>query len=166
VTVTDVPDVLADPVGTAVALITAMDPGLSREAAEQAVTGVARGRAVRRKLAAALAGRPGILTDGRSPAPKVAGDLLLALRKAGSAVISPPACAGCGRQLRTLSRLGQDWYCAPAPAGTAAARPAGGKRSSPAVTGKGSPAAPGAPTGMTATRSPSSRRSSPQRSPL
>jgi hypothetical protein len=26
-------------------------------------------------------------------------------------VISPPSCAGCGKHLRTLSRLGQDWYC-------------------------------------------------------
>jgi hypothetical protein len=108
--VTD-PDVLADPVGTAVALITGTDPGLSREAAERAVTGVARGRAVRRRLAEALAGRPGILADGRSPAPLVAGDLLLALRKAGATVISSPVCAGCGRHLRTLSRLGHYWYC-------------------------------------------------------
>jgi hypothetical protein len=111
VTVTGVPDTLADPVGAAVALITGIEPGLGREAAEQAVTGVARGRAVRRKLAGALAGRPGILADGRSPAPRVAGDLLLALRRAGATVISPPVCAGCGKQLRTLSRLGQDWYC-------------------------------------------------------
>ena len=110
-TVTDVPDVLANPVGTAVALITGTDPGLAREAAEQAVTSVARGRAMRRKLAGALAARPGILADGRSPAPRVAGDLLIALRKAGATVISPPACAGCGKHLRTLSRLGQDWYC-------------------------------------------------------
>jgi hypothetical protein len=102
---------LADPVGTVVSLITGVDPVLGREAAERAVTGVARGRAVRRRLAAALAERPGILADGRSPAPKVAGDLLLALREAGAAVISPPVCAGCGKQLRTLSRLGQDWYC-------------------------------------------------------
>ncbi len=102
---------LADPVGTAVALITGMEPGLGREAAERAVTGVAGGRAVRRRLAAALAGRPGILADGRSPAPKVVGDLLLALREAGATVISPPVCAGCGKHLRTLSRLGQDWYC-------------------------------------------------------
>jgi hypothetical protein len=79
-----VPDVLADPVGTAVALITGTDPGLTREAAEQAVTSVARGRAMRRKLAGAPAARPGILADGRSPAPRVAGDLLLALRKAGT----------------------------------------------------------------------------------
>jgi len=66
---------------------------------------------MRRKLAGALAGRPGILADGRSPAPRVAGDLLLALRKAGATAISPPACAGCGKHLRTLSRLGRDWYC-------------------------------------------------------
>ena len=110
-TVTDVPAMLADPVGTAVALITEMEPGLGREAAERAVTGVAGGRAVRRRLAGALAGRPGILADGRSPAPKVAGDLLLALREAGATVISLPVCAGCGKQLRTLSRLGRDWYC-------------------------------------------------------
>jgi len=104
VTVTDVPDILADPVGTAVALITGMEPGLGRESAEQAVTSVARGRAVRRRLAAALAERPGILADGRSPAPKVAGDLLLALREAGATVISPPVCAGCppGRPLLRL----------------------------------------------------------------
>lgn len=102
---------LADPVGTAVALIIRADPGLSREAAEQAVTEVARVRFVRRRLARALAGRPGILADGRSPAPKVAGDLLLALRRAGATAISLPACGGCGKELRTLSRLGQDWYC-------------------------------------------------------
>ena len=110
-TAADSPDVLADPVGAAVALIAAADPGLSREAAGQAVTSVAAGRSVRRRLARALADRPGILADGRSPAPKVAGDLLLALRKAGATAISPPACAGCGKPLRTLSRLGQDWYC-------------------------------------------------------
>jgi hypothetical protein len=111
VTAADVPDVLADPVGAAVALITRADPGLGRDAAEQVVAEVARGRSVRRRLAQALAGRPEILADGRSPAPKVAGDLLLALRKAGATAISQPACAGCGKPLRTLSRLGQDWYC-------------------------------------------------------
>ena len=62
---------------------------------------VAGGRAKRRKLAAALAGRPAVLADGRSPAPRVVGDLLIALRKAGATVISPPACAGCGKDLRT-----------------------------------------------------------------
>ena len=108
----DVPDALADPVGVAVALVSATEPGLGRDVIEAAVTGVAAGRAKRRRLAQALAGRPGILTDGRSPAPRVAGDLLIALRNAGATVISPPSCAGCGRHLRTLQRRGQDWYCA------------------------------------------------------
>ena len=72
---------------------------------------VAGGRAKRRRLARALLQRPLILTDGRSPAPRVAGDLLIALRHAGAVIISPPVCAGCGRQLRTLQRRGEDWYC-------------------------------------------------------
>ena len=76
------------------------------------MTSVAGGRAKRRKLAQALAARPAVLTDGRSPAPRVVGDLLIALRKAGAVMISPPVCAGCGKHLRTLQRRGQDWYCA------------------------------------------------------
>ena len=49
--------------------------------------------------------------DGRSPAPRAVGDLLIALRKAGATAISAPVCAECGKQLRTLQRRGQDWYC-------------------------------------------------------
>jgi hypothetical protein len=109
---TVIPDVLADPVGVTVGLISGIEPGLGQAAIEAAVTSVAGGRAKRRKLAHALAGRPEILTDGRSPAPRVAGDLLIALRNAGATVISPPACAGCGKHLRALQRRGQDWYCA------------------------------------------------------
>ena len=26
-------------------------------------------------------------------------------------MISPPACAGCGKDLATMQRRGQDWYC-------------------------------------------------------
>ena len=72
---------------------------------------VAAGRAKRRRLAQALLDKPSLLTDGRSPAPRVAGDLLIALRRAGAVTISPPVCAACGKQLRTLQRRGQDWYC-------------------------------------------------------
>jgi integrase len=111
VTTADIPDVLAAPVGFAVALITATEPGLAPAAAEQAVLGVAEGRAMRRKLAGALARRPAVLADGRSPALRVVGDLLIALRKAGAVVISPPVCAACGKPLRTLQRRGEDWYC-------------------------------------------------------
>ena len=118
-----IPDVLADPVGVMVGLISGIEPGLGQAAIEAAVISVAGGRAKRRKLAQALAARPAVLADGRSPAPRVVGDVLIALRNAGAVVISPPVCAGCGRHLRTLQRRGQDWYCAvcgPRPGGCAA----------------------------------------------
>ncbi len=106
-----IPDLLADPVGVVTALIAGVEPALARAEIERVVMGVAGGRAKRRRLARALADRPAILTDGRSPAPRVAGDLLIALRKAGATSVSPPACAGCGKNLPTLQRRGQDWYC-------------------------------------------------------
>ena len=53
-----------------------------------------------------------MLADGRSPAPRAVGDLLVALRQAGARSVSPPCCARCGKQLRTFQRRGQDWYCA------------------------------------------------------
>jgi hypothetical protein len=107
----DLPDVLADPVGVAVSVILGVEPGLGRAVAEQAVKGVAAGRAMRRKLARALTQRPAVLADGRSPAPRVVGDLLIALRQAGAVVICPPVCVTCGKELRTLQRGGEDWYC-------------------------------------------------------
>jgi hypothetical protein len=105
------PDVLADPVGVVVELVADVEPDLDRAAITAAVTGVAAGRAKRRRMARALADRPEVLTDGRSPAPRVVGDLLIALRAAGAGTISPPCCAGCGKALRTLQRRGEDWYC-------------------------------------------------------
>jgi len=65
----DIPDVLADPVGAAASLIIAVEPGLRRAAAQEAVTSVAAGRAKRRRLAQALTHRPLVLTDGRSLRP-------------------------------------------------------------------------------------------------
>lgn len=102
---------LADPAGVAVALITGTEPGLDPALAEGVVMRVADGRAMRRKLARALSQRPAVLADGRSPAPRVVGDLLIALRKAGAMVICAPVCATCGKELRTLQRRGEDWYC-------------------------------------------------------
>lgn len=52
-----------------------------------------------------------MLTDGRSPAPRVAGSLLIALRRAGAVRVSAPVCTGCGKPLNTFQRRGQDWYC-------------------------------------------------------
>ena len=106
-----IPDALADPVSVIVAMISGIEPALEPAVVEQVVISVAGGRAKRRKLAQALASRPAILTDGRSPAPRAAGDLLVALRKAGAGAVSAPACAGCGKELRSLQRRGEDWFC-------------------------------------------------------
>jgi len=104
---------VSDPVGLITELVAAAEPGLAAEQIRAVVTAVAGGRAKSRRLASALAGRPAVLADGRSPAPRAVGDLLLALRKAGAQSVSPPRCARCGKPLRTFRRRGQDWYCAP-----------------------------------------------------
>jgi hypothetical protein len=108
---TEVPEILADPIGVTVNLVTGVETGLDRLVVEAVVTRVAGGRAKRRKLAQALTGRPDVLADGRSPAPRVVGDLLIALVGAGATKISPPLCAECGKTLRTLQRRGEHWYC-------------------------------------------------------
>jgi len=69
------------------------------------------GRAKRRRLAQALLARPGILTDGRSPAPEAIGKLLTALASAGAVNVSAPVCTECGKAMRAFQRRGQDWYC-------------------------------------------------------
>ena len=104
---------LADPVGVIIGLLCGAEPGLDRQVAGELVQRVAAGRAKRRRLAQALLDKPSLLTDGRSPAPRAAGNLLIALRNAGAVIISPPVCAGCGKHLRTLQRRGEDWYCGP-----------------------------------------------------
>jgi len=104
-------EAIRDPLGVTVGLIIGIEPGLDRSAVQAVVTTVAGGRAKRRKLAQALAGRPEVLTDGRSPAPRVVGDLLIALVKAGATAISPPVCAECGKTLRTQQRRSENWYC-------------------------------------------------------
>lgn len=103
---------LLDPIGTITRLVVAVEPVLTADLIEDIVIGVAGGRAKSRRLAQTLAARPALLRDGRSPAPRAVGDLLIALRRAGSQAVSPPHCAECGKQLRTLSRRGEHWYCA------------------------------------------------------
>ena len=107
-------DLTADPTAFIVGLVSSVEPGLDLAALEEVVAWAGGGRAKRRRLAQALADRPAVLTDGRSPAPRPVGDLLIALRQAGATTVSPPVCAaaGCGRPLRALRRRGQDWYCA------------------------------------------------------
>ncbi|SCF87726.1 hypothetical protein [Streptomyces sp. Ncost-T10-10d] len=102
---------VADPVGLIADLVADIENALDSETIRTVVTAVAGGRAKSRSLAKALAIRPAVLTDGRSPAPRAVGDLLIELRKAGASAIAPPVCAECGKTLRTLQRRGQDWYC-------------------------------------------------------
>lgn len=102
---------ISDPVGLITDLVAAVDPGLAPDRIQPAVAAVTGGRAKSRRLAAALASRPAVLLDGRSPAPRAVGELLTALRAAGATAISAPCCAGCGKPLQTFTRKGQDWYC-------------------------------------------------------
>jgi hypothetical protein len=104
-------EVLADPVGVVVDVVCGVEPALDRAAVGELVQRLAAGRVKRRRLAQALLDKPTLLTDGRSPAPRVVGNLLIALRKAGAQSISAPVCTDCGKQLRTLQRRGEDWYC-------------------------------------------------------
>jgi hypothetical protein len=106
------PEVIADPIGVVVDQVLRCEPGLERSAVVGVVEAVAGGRAKRRRLAQALLDRPAVLVDGRSPAPRGIGDLLIALNNAGATGISEPMCAGCSKQLRALQRRGEDWYCA------------------------------------------------------
>lgn len=108
---TTLPDVVVDPVGVIVDLVAGIEPALDAIAVAAVVHTVAAGRAKRRRLAEALQDRPALLCDGRSPAPRVVGDLLIALRDAGAVIISAPCCTECGKQLRTMQRRGDDWYC-------------------------------------------------------
>jgi hypothetical protein len=105
------PEVLADPIGVVVDLIAERKPGLDRSTITRVVEEIAGGRVKRRRLAQALLDRPDVFTDGCSPAPRAVADLLIALNKVGATEISAPVCAECGKQLRTLQRRGDDWYC-------------------------------------------------------
>ena len=104
-------EVLADPIGVVVDLIAERKPGLDRSTITCVVEEIAGGRVKRRRLAQALLDRPRVLDDGRSPAPRAVGDLLVALNQAGASHISAPVCAQCGKHLRTLQRRGDKWYC-------------------------------------------------------
>lgn len=106
-------DPLLDPVGAVAAVVRAADPSLDPAVVRQVVERVGGGRAKRRRLATALAENPSVLVTGRSPAPRVVGDLLLALRVAGPTEIASPHCAACDREITSMQIRGEDWYCSP-----------------------------------------------------
>jgi hypothetical protein len=102
---------ISDPIGLIADLVAAIEHQLEPDRIRAVVASVAGGRSKSRLLATHLTEHPHVLNDGRSPAPRAVGDLLIALREAGASTVSPPCCAECGRQMRTLRRRGQDWYC-------------------------------------------------------
>lgn len=106
------PEVIADPIGVIVDLVVRHESTLDQATVTQVVRDLVGGRAKRRRVAQALLDKPTVLVDGRSPAPRAVGDLLIALRNIGATTISPPVCAECGKSLRTFQRRGEDWYCA------------------------------------------------------
>ena len=75
---------VSDPIGLVTELVAAVEPRLTPEQIRAVAAAVAGGRAKSRRLASALADRPAVLADGRSPAPRAVGDLLIALREAGA----------------------------------------------------------------------------------
>lgn len=107
------PEAIADPIGVLADEVARIESTVDRATIEATVSSMAGGRVKQRRLAQALLDNPGVLLDGRSPAPRAIGDLLLALRKAGAQWVSPPICAACGKRLNTLQRRGEHWYCAP-----------------------------------------------------
>lgn len=60
-------DVLADPLGVIVDLVGEMEPALDRAVIAAVVSGVAGGRAERRRLAQALSDQPMLLVEGALP---------------------------------------------------------------------------------------------------
>jgi hypothetical protein len=105
-------DPICNPVATVVNAVAATDPTLDTEEIQRIVERIGGGRAKRRRLATTLMSDPAALTTGYSPAPKVVGELLLALRAAGART-SPPRCADCGREITSMQRRGEHWYCCP-----------------------------------------------------
>ena len=104
-------DVLADPVGV---IVDVGHRGASRGWTRDVVAGVVEPPLLRAGTSGAASPRrwpsvPAVLTDGRSPAPRVAGSLLIALRRAGAVSVSAPGlrraaasrCAPCNAAART-----------------------------------------------------------------
>jgi hypothetical protein len=138
------PEVLADPLGVVVDLVAGVESALDRVVIAEVVEGVAGGRAKRRRLAHALRSDPSLLVAGRSPAPRVVGDLLIALRKVGGSCLSLPVCASAANRCAALNaeaRTGTAEFVARGASPALAAARSGGCR---AVIARGGHAATGA----------------------
>jgi hypothetical protein len=99
------PDNEGDPLAELTRLVTALDPGLSRQAVAAAVQQATVRPAGQRRLAWAILERPGLLTGAGAfaPAPAVL-RFIDGLVPAGATKVVTPACPRCG-QVKTLSKL-------------------------------------------------------------
>ncbi|MFI2207907.1 site-specific integrase [Streptomyces sp. NPDC020192] len=112
---TSAPDeVLTDPVGLIVRLVSNVEKHLDPDHIRGIVCTLVRTRAGRRNLAQALHDDPSLLRTGMPPAPFRVAKLLMALREAGAQDVALPHCGECGRPRPYVgSRSGGRWGCSP-----------------------------------------------------
>ncbi|MEU5105199.1 site-specific integrase [Streptomyces sp. NPDC021354] len=107
-------EVLADPVGMIVRMVSNVEKHLDAERVRDIVCTLVRSRAGRRNLAQALHDNPSLLRTGKPPAPFRAAKLLMALHEAGAQDTALPRCGECGRPRPYVgSRSGGRWGCSP-----------------------------------------------------
>jgi hypothetical protein len=93
------------------AIVAGLEPGLSPVGMGAAITAVAPSRAQQRRLAAALAGDPGLLTSGRPEGPPQIELLIRALQPLGAQRLVLPGCAHCGQPRRLVQCDGDLRIC-------------------------------------------------------
>ena len=93
---TDITDVIVDPVGVIVRLVGEVEQHLSPEQVRDVVCGVVRARAGRRRLAEALHKDPSLLRTGRPPAPYSLAKLLMEVTRVRRTFRGPAAARAAG----------------------------------------------------------------------
>ncbi|WP_331763202.1 site-specific integrase (plasmid) [Streptomyces sp. NBC_01590] len=107
-------EVLADPVGFIVRLVSNVEKHLDADRIRGIVCTLVRTRAGRRNLAQALHDNPSLLRTGKPPAPFRVAKLLMAMHEAGAQDTALPRCGECGRPRPYVgSRSGGRWGCSP-----------------------------------------------------
>ncbi len=101
-------EVLADPVGMIVWLVSNVEKHLDADHVRDIVCNLVPSRAGRRNLAQALHDNPSLLRTGKPPAPFRVAKLLMALREAGARDTALPHCGECGRPAPTSAAARAD----------------------------------------------------------
>jgi hypothetical protein len=100
----------SEPAAVIAAIVAGLEPGLGEEVAA-AIVQVAPSRAQQRRLAAALAGDPGLLTSGRPEGPPQIELLIRALQPLGARRLVLPGCGHCGQPRRLVQCDGDLRIC-------------------------------------------------------